>query len=309
VRKAYILINLGAPSFFTEAACKDFLYEFLSDRFVLNIPAPFRQILAKYISKKRAGKYAENLRRLCKTEKDHPIIRNTKSLAAQVQEMSGIPTYAAFRYGGNNIKEIFTRAKSEGAQSLKVVGLYPQNAYSSTQTALKTATKWAKKLGLDINFNLSYFDNAEYINLLSKSVLNNPNVCKNLLASFHSVPISHLTKTRYLQECQRTVELLQESLGKNIEIKMCWQSKMGKGRWLTPSTIDTAKSAALEGVKDLLVICAGFSCDCTETLVEIKRDLKIDFIDAGGNNLNVVKCLNDSPAHAQMLKNILENLK
>ena len=58
----------------------------------------------------------------------------------------------------------------------------------------------------------------------------------------------------------------------------------------------------------MLVLCPGFSCDCTETLVEINIQLKTLFKELGGEDLQAVACLNDSPAHALMLARILERM-
>jgi ferrochelatase len=47
--------------------------------------------------------------------------------------------------------------------------------------------------------------------------------------------------------------------------------------------------------KRLLVACPGFPADCLETLEEIGMTARDAFIAAGGEDLQLVPCLNDSP--------------
>ena len=57
-----------------------------------------------------------------------------------------------------------------------------------------------------------------------------------------------------------------------------------------------------EGKKNILVICPGFSSDCVETLEEISIQGKESFIKSGGENFEMVPCLNDSEDHISLLK-------
>ena len=52
---------------------------------------------------------------------------------------------------------------------------------------------------------------------------------------------------------------------------------------------------AREGVKHVDVVCPGFVADCLETLEEIGITARRAFLTAGGDELYLVSCLNDSP--------------
>jgi len=50
-----------------------------------------------------------------------------------------------------------------------------------------------------------------------------------------------------------------------------------------------------------------FSADCVETLEEINEEIKESFLHAGGDSFTYIPCLNDDPAHVEMMTAILVN--
>ena len=93
---------------------------------------------------------------------------------------------------------------------------------------------------------------------------------------------------------------------KSIEIKTTFQSRFGPQEWLQPYTDKTLEKLPKEGKKKILVICPGFSSDCVETLEEILIQGKKSFIAAGGENFDMVPCLNDNDDHIGLLKNLIQ---
>ena len=63
---------------------------------------------------------------------------------------------------------------------------------------------------------------------------------------------------------------------------------------------------SLKGKKNVLMICPGFSSDCVETLEEIAIQGKESFLESGGENYDVVPCLNDNDDHIQMMEHIVK---
>ena len=62
-----------------------------------------------------------------------------------------------------------------------------------------------------------------------------------------------------------------------------------------------------EGKKNVLVICPGFSSDCVETLEEINIQGKESFMNKGGNNFDLIPCLNDNEDHINLLEQLVKN--
>ena len=54
------------------------------------------------------------------------------------------------------------------------------------------------------------------------------------------------------------------------------------------------------------MISPAFSADCVETLEEINREIQHAFRAAGGTDFTYIPCLNDDPAHIEMMVAVLE---
>ena len=78
---------------------------------------------------------------------------------------------------------------------------------------------------------------------------------------------------------------------------IAFQSRVGREPWLKPYTDEVLAQLPAQGVRHVQVLCPGFAVDCLETLEEIAmRDREL-FIAAGGERLDYIPALNDSPAH------------
>ena len=104
----------------------------------------------------------------------------------------------------------------------------------------------------------------------------------------------------------KTSRLLKEKFN-NIEIMTTFQSRFGPQKWLTPYTDKTLEEIPKQGKKNIIVICPGFASDCVETLEEIAIQGKESFVDAGGENFDLIPCLNDNEDHINLLKNLVDS--
>ena len=84
------------------------------------------------------------------------------------------------------------------------------------------------------------------------------------------------------------------------------QSRFGPEDWLQPYTEEKIIELAKGKVKNIVIICPGFSSDCIETLEEINLRAKEVFKKNGGKNFLMVPCLNDSKYHIDLLINLVE---
>ena len=303
MKRVDIIANLGASSTLTEDGAEAFMREFLSDKFVLPLPFPFRQLLARRIAKKRKSVYCKNSQKVAINGRS-PIFEYTESLAKKVEKLSLRKTYFAYRYGKNNLIDVIEKARSEGATHFCILPMYPQNSMPTTQSMKNVIANIKKFPNEKFDFVESYCDNPLYIQALADSIKSVESDA--LIASFHSVPLS--MKNPYAQECERTIELLcKKTERKNVLLG--WQSKTGKGKWLEPSTESLIRKLTARGIKNIAVLCAGFSTDCTETLIEINTDLRNYFYERGGEKFTYIPCLNDSDTHAEILCDELNKIK
>ena len=110
-----------------------------------------------------------------------------------------------------------------------------------------------------------------------------------ILASYHGIPKKYFDKgDPYQCYCQKTSRLITEMFKEQIPIKTTFQSRFGPQEWLQPYTDKTFEKLPKEGIKNILVICPGFSSDCVETLEEILIQGKETFIEGGGKNFDLV---------------------
>ena len=127
-----------------------------------------------------------------------------------------------------------------------------------------------------------------------------------ILASYHGIPKKYFDKgDPYHCYCHKTTRLIHEKLN-SIEIKTTFQSRFGPQEWLKPYTDKTLEEIPKQGKKNILGICPGFASDCVETLEEIAIQGKESFIDAGGENFDLIPCLNDNEDHINLLKNLVD---
>ena len=110
----------------------------------------------------------------------------------------------------------------------------------------------------------------------------------------------------YHCQCQKTTRLLREHLGWSPEfLEVAFQSRFGREEWVRPYTVERVAELARAGKTDIVVFAPGFAADCVETLEEIEGEIKHAFLAAGGRRFDYVPCLNDSPAHIDLLVDVV----
>ena len=127
-----------------------------------------------------------------------------------------------------------------------------------------------------------------------------------IIASYHGIPQKYFDKgDPYQCYCQKTTRLMNEKF-QEISIETTFQSRFGPDKWLTPYTDKTLENLPIEGKKNILMICPGFSSDCVETLEEINIQAREIFINSGGERFEFIPCLNDNPDHIYLLESLVK---
>ena len=105
----------------------------------------------------------------------------------------------------------------------------------------------------------------------------------------------------YRHQCFETTRLVTSDLGIPKEkYSISFQSRLGKG-WLEPFTDIRLEQMPQEGIKKLLILCPAFVSDCLETLEEIEIRGKESFLGAGGEEYEMIPCLNTHPLWVKAL--------
>jgi len=113
----------------------------------------------------------------------------------------------------------------------------------------------------------------------------------------------------YRAQCYETSRHLAKALGiTEDQYTVSFQSRLGKTPWIQPYTEDKIEELAEKGIKKILAFSPSFVADCLETTVEINEEYGEDFVELGGEKLQLVESLNTHPKWVEALKEmVLEN--
>ncbi|MCK5664834.1 MAG: ferrochelatase, partial [Thiotrichaceae bacterium] len=198
-------------------------------------------------------------------------------------------------------------------KKLIILPLYPQNSATTTATTFDHVAEILKPVRNipDINFISDYHAHPDYIHALATSIQQHWQLQKRqrfLLMSFHGLPQRNIDQgDPYYDQCTGTANLLATILGlTKDQWEMSFQSRFGKQEWIKPYTSETLQTRATNGLKEIDIVCPGFSVDCLETLEEIQMQNKEIFLQHGGEQYFYIPCLNDRDDHITMMAEIVK---
>lgn len=316
-RTGVLLINLGTPDAPTAQALRPYLKEFLSNPRVIEIPKlVWWPILHGFILPFRPQKSAEKYAQIWMPEgsplKVHTE-RQTKLLQTELQTRLQNPPLVeyAMNIGKPSVATVLAKMQQQGCERILVIPLFPQYAASSTAAAMDNVFAVLKQMRNQpaIRTVKQYHDHPAYIAALAQNVRDYWDTHGRpgkLIISFHGTPRASLDKgDPYHCACQKTGRLLAEALALNPhQYSVCFQSRFGKAKWLTPYTATTLMQLGKDQTQRVDVVCPGFVSDCLETLEEIAMEAKNTFIQAGGKEFHYIPCLNERSDWIQALADI-----
>lgn len=317
-RTAIVYCNLGTPDEATAPALRRYLAEFLSDPRVVEIPRLLwwpilHGIILRTRPKKSAAKYASVW-----TPEGSPLKVWTGKQATLLRGYLGerghqVTVRYAMRYGSPSIASVLDELKAEGVARVLVLPAYPQYSGTTTASVIDAVTAWSQPVRHlpELRFVNRYHDDPGYIQALARNIRAHwmaHGQGEHLVMSFHGVPerTLHLGDP-YHCECQKTARLLAEQLGvAKDRYTLTFQSRFGKAKWLEPYTEPTLVAMAKKGMKNVDLVCPGFTSDCLETLEEINMEAREAFLHAGGQQFQYIPCVNDSPEWIRALTDLAE---
>lgn len=326
-----LLVNLGTPDSYAVADVRRYLREFLMDPRVIDLPFPARFLLVNgVIAPFRAAQSAEAYRSIWKPD-GSPLASISRKVGEELAARLDVPVEVAMRYQNPSIAFALRRLAKLDLTSLTVLPMFPHYAMSSYESALVRVQGLAPKLLPRVALRTvpPFFDHPGYIHSLATSAT--PYLAAgydHLLFSFHGLPERHLRRadstrshclqhadccqtaspalaTCYRSQCIRTVAALARELAlPEGRYSHAFQSRLGRDRWLEPATADVLARLGSGGVRRLVVMCPSFVTDCLETLEEIGIRGRETFLQAGGDSLTLVPCLNTHPVWMDALADL-----
>ena len=302
-----LLVNLGTPDGTDYWSIRRYLSEFLSDPRVIEIPKivwqPLLQAVILTVRPKKTGAAYEKI--WFKDTDESPLRRYTREQSEKLAERfsnDNVVVDWAMRYGKPSIASRLEALTEQGCQRIFVMALYPQYSAATMATVYDKAFETLGKMRWQpaIRTMPAYYDHPKYIQVLGDSIRQHveastwqPDV---VLLSYHGIPKRNLDLgDPYHCHCCKNTRLVREYLGWDEQkLQMSFQSRFGKAEWLQPYTEQTLIKLAESGVKSIMIAAPAFVSDCVETLEELALEGRETFLEAGGENFELIPCLNSS---------------
>ncbi len=273
-KKIVILFNLGGPN--SISAIKPFLFNLFNDRFIIDLPNPFRYFLAKYISHKRF-KIAKEIYSFLGGKS--PILEETQKQAEKLEKFLGndYKVFIAMRYWKPFIEDTLKKVDNYSPKEVILLPLYPQYSISTTLSFIKSSIK---KIKYKKRIICCYPNENSFIEAHSELIIKAYNKAKKfgkvrILFTAHGLPCDIIEKgDPYEWQVNLTAKLVVKKIAiDNLDWLVCYQSKVGKKKWLEPSTEFEITKAVKDKV-NLILVPIAFVSEHSETLVELDIEYK-----------------------------------
>jgi ferrochelatase len=340
-RTGVLLINLGTPDAPTPEAVGHYLREFLMDGFVIDVLKPLRWFLVNVMIVPRRKVQSAKAYQKVQLPEGSPLLVYTRALTENVAarlaaEDNSYAVEYAMRYGNPSIAEALKKLRAQEVSRIIVLPLYPQYAESSSETAMVETKRRAQELGCAdrLSFFPRFYDRPEFISACVNRVAESceESTPEHLVFSFHSLPerhikrldmtkqhclvkltccdqISALNENCYRAQCMFTARTIAKQLElKESDYTVSFQSRLGRAKWIGPTTEDILRDLAHRGLKRIAVFCPSFVADCLETVEEMGIRGRETFINAGGKEFRLIPSLNSDPTWVEAVAGWIREL-
>jgi len=332
------LFQLGGPD--STAAVEPFLYNLFCDPDIIPLGplgAVLRKPLARYISRRRGKTVAHHYEEIGGYS---PIRRLTERQAAKLESALRPHVDArvviAMRYWHPLTAEAVKQIGAAEVDELVLLPLYPQHSLATTGSSLKEWNRVSRQTGSNLPAQTipHFHDHPLYIDaLVEKIALSLTHFERpedvSLVFSAHGLPISLIARgDPYQRQVEETVRLVTER-GAATAFRtpgipaagsargrhgpwplahahtLCYQSKVGRQKWLEPSLLDTMRKLAQRGSRYLLVVPISFVTEHIETLHEINIEARQFAREVGVEQFEMMPAVGDSPRFIAALADLV----
>ncbi len=333
MKKALLLVNVGTPDKPEVSYVRKYLFEFLNDRRVIDLPwLPQKLLVNGIIVPFRAPKSTRLYRQLW-TGEGSPLLVNLNKLVDDLQFMlsRNYKVYGAARYGNPSLNEVLQEIKDNHHEEITVLPLYPHYASSTTGSVHEYIMRRIRKWNVmpRLHFIDQFYSHPGFIEAYVNRIKSyGPEDYDYVLFSYHGLPVRQINKVHpdveytscqcakempehgkfcYKATCYETTRILAEQLTLHEnEYSTAFQSRLNN-KWLEPFSDRVIKDLGKKGIKKLLVVAPAFVSDCLETTIEIGYEYDILFRKNGGEELILVESLNDFDDWVNIIPKIIKD--
>lgn len=310
-KTAVVLFNLGGPD--SLGSVQPFLFNLFCDPDIFKIPLGQR-LFARIVSRQRAPKVEARYRHIgghspinAWTERQRGMLE--ASLRGDVE---GVSVHTAMRYWHPLIRKVAGELSAHPYERIVLLPLYPQYSITTTGSAFN---EWERCYSGDtavVTRISSYHEHPGYIAAINERIDETlgrfPETVQaevRILFSAHGIPERLVKKgDPYSDQIHKTVSAVMAARHFSHRYNLCFQSRVGPVKWLSPSTEETIRFLAADRNKHLLVVPISFVSDHIETLYELDVEYRQVAEAAGIENYHVMTGLNDSQLFVDALKGI-----
>lgn len=314
IKEAVVLLNMGGPNSLFEVEL--FLKNMFADPLILRVKSAFmRKIIASMIINARIEKLRENFKSIGGKS---PIVELTYTLTQKLSRIDNSRFYTyAMRYTPPYAKNVVADLASRNIEKITLFTMYPQYSTTTTLSSVRDFLAALKELDYHPKVEIveSYANDSGFIESCVEKIKEAKNNFDSdedfsdfiLLLSTHSIPQSVVDSGDiYESEVKKSFEAIKATLSKQHikfkDIVVCYQSKLGPIKWLTPSTVDTIKKYRKE---KLIIYPLAFTMDNYETNFELEIDNRTLANELGVRKYIVCKCPNFTPRFAEAIVNLV----
>jgi protoporphyrin/coproporphyrin ferrochelatase len=309
-----VLFQLGGPD--SPDAVEPFLYNLFCDPDIIDFFGAWfaRRPLARYIARNRASVVREHYNAIGGQSPIRLLTeRQARALEAALSRHCDAKCFIAMRYWNPLSAETAAQVNAWNAPDLVLLPMYPQYSFATTSSSLK---EWKRVFHPNGNAPRThtveaFFDHPLYVQSLTEKIalslthFDDPDRA-HIVFSAHGLPLSLIERgDPYARQVADTVKLvMQRGAWKNAHT-LCFQSKVGRRKWLSPSLTDTIEKLARAGEKNLLVVPIAFVTEHIETLHEINIEAREQAHRMGVEQFEMMPAVGDSPTFISALVDVV----
>ncbi len=311
-----IALNLGGPDSLDDV--RPFLERLFNDPEVLQIGwSPPRKLLAWWIARDR-----EPLARKAYAQIGgrSPILGETTAQAQAVTAAlaaRGIATVPVVAMAAWHplADEALATLSARGVRRAIALPLYPQESHTTTRASLsQIEAARTRQPGMEIAAIRRYPDAEGYLRAvverIDAAIATLPPehaATAPVLFSAHGLPEAYIRKgDPYLDDIRITVEAVSRRMALGARARLCFQSKVGRKRWLGPSTETLLDKLAAAGERAVVVVPIAFTGEHIETLQELDILLRQRAEKAGITHFARARTVGTHPAFIAALADLAE---
>jgi len=277
---AIVALNLGGPD--SPDAVEPFLRNLFADPDVIQLGPllrPLQPLIARVIARRRAPVSRAAYQQIGGRS---PILAEStdqaKAIAAELvgRGHAALP-FVAMACWKPFSADAVAAIRAAGIHHAVAVPLYPHYSITTTGSSFKALARAVDGTSVEVAHVEHYPDAAGYIEALcdrvAEAIATLPaehRATAPIVFSAHGLPESYIRRgDPYLDEIRTTVGAATRRVGIGGREQLAFQSRLGRQKWLGPSTEEVLRELAAAGHRALVICPVAFTGEHIETLQEI----------------------------------------